>query len=250
VYVWRSASLLDAPTAEDTWRRFTDHGIRRLLVSLDRSQIDSTRTPGGRARLLELLAEAKARGITVDLLLGEPTWILPRHRGDLLAVVRRLAFAPFAALHLDLEPSQLDEATLGTERLLRDLLDTLAAAHRESPWPLALSLHPRYLTPPLSIAKLADRLAAAGVREVALMTYVTRMERVLEIVRPIVERHPRLAFAVAQSVESTLPPENSHATAGHAELERRLDRLERGLPAPNFVGVILQAWEDYERLPP
>ena len=53
---------------------------------------------------MALRAQAQARQLTLELLLGEPTWVLPHERARLLALVESLRDLP--------DPEQLDDAGL------------------------------------------------------------------------------------------------------------------------------------------
>jgi outer membrane protein TolC len=248
VYVWNAEPLLTGePSA--VMERFAAHRIGRLLLSLDGRQIERVQTPEGGRSLSSLLAAARKKGMSVELLLGDPSWILPEQRPALLATVRALAAVPFAGLHLDLEPNQLDEKSLGQEFLLRELLATLASVQGVSPWPVGLSVHPRYLAAPVGDATFGARLSALALHEVTLMIYVANPRRVFEIASPILEAHPDLRFSVAQSIEPSLAPEESYAVRSGAELARRMQEVsELFAGARNFQGIVVQSWEHYGRL--
>ena len=250
-YIWNAGPLLKkADDTDDVWRQFATRGIRRALVSFTATEIDALSERTAQDRLRRFIKSAKSREIRIDLLLGEPTWILPRHRGDLLSVIRKLRSIPFAALNLDLEPNQLDERALGKEYLLKELLATLASVKSISPWPIALSVHPRYLKERIGAVELGKRLADLELDEITLMVYVRNPDRTAEILTPILKAYPEVKFSVAQSIEDTLPREESHFSAGFAELQRRMRRLAKSLPQPNFNGIIVQAWSYFDAMHP
>ena len=89
-------------------------------------QIRAVSRPDGEHRLRRFVEVAHRHGVAVELLLGEPTWILPGHRRDLLAVLQSLKAFAFDGLHLDMEPNQLDPALFSEEYLLAQLVRTLA----------------------------------------------------------------------------------------------------------------------------
>lgn len=251
VYFWNVRALLAGTSgAQSVLERVAARGIRRVLLSLNREQIDALAGPSGRKRIIALLNRARKRNIQCDLLLGEPTWILPQHRASLLAIIKKLKAIPFGGVHLDLEPNQLDERTLGTEYLLRELLATLAEVKRISPWPVGLSLHPRYLQPAVSDRGFATRLQGLGIDEVTLMVYVTNPERVHAIAAPLLKAYPQLRFSIAQSIEDSLSREESHFSAGRAEFKRRMERLQARFKTPNFNGIVVQAWSYYNSMTP
>lgn len=250
-YIWNADPLLKkADDADGVWRQFATRGIRRALVSFTATEIDALSERGAQDRLRGFIDSAKSRDIRIDLLLGEPTWILPRHRGDLLSLVRKLRSIPFAALNLDLEPNQLDEQALGKEYLLKELLATLESVKSMSPWPVGLSIHPRYLKERVGAVELGKRLGDLKLDEITLMVYVRNPDRTAEILTPILKAYPEVKFSVAQSIEDTLPREESHYSAGFAEFQRRMRRLAKSLPQPNFNGIIVQAWSYFDAMRP
>ena len=220
------------------------------MLSFTAPQIEALSGEPARGRLQSFVRTAERRGFGVRLLLGEPSWILPEHRGDLIAFLKALSGLPFAGVNLDLEPNQLDEAGLGTTYLLEELLKTLADAKLASPWPVALSIHPCYMAAPLGDIDFATALEERlGLDEVVLMTYVVSRERVLQIVMPILDAHTGLRFGVAQSVEPFLTSEESHAGIGYAEFQGRMKALAEGLTRPNFTRIHVQDWDAYRRMP-
>src|SRR5262249_46267496 len=153
-YVWNAAPLL-AGDPGDVADRFTASHVGRLLLSLDAKQIEHAQTPAGGARLMALLDAARAQGLRVELLLGDPDWIFPNRRDRLVAIVRALARFHFSGLHLDIEPNQLDAGALGEDFLLRELPATLEVVPAATPSPPGLSVAP----PPRHATLPAARLA-------------------------------------------------------------------------------------------
>lgn len=93
------------------------------------------------------------------LLLGEPSWILPEHRGDPHRPPQGHERSPVRGDQPGLEANQLDEAGLATTFPRRALED---ARGRRACQPLvALSIHPRYIAAPLGDIDFAT---AAGTR--------------------------------------------------------------------------------------
>ena len=250
VYFWDTSEVLaEDQRHKDLWQALNARGVKDLMLSFTAPQIEALGGEPARGRLQAFVRTAERRGFGVGLLLGEPSWILPEHRGDLIALLRALNGLPFAGVNLDLEPNQLDEAGLGTTYLLEELLKTLADAKLASPWPVALSIHPRYMAAPLGDIDFATALERLGLDEVVLMTYVVSRERVLQIVTPILDAHTGLRFGVAQSVEPFLAPEESHAGVGYAEFQGRMTALAEGLTRPNLTRLYVQDWDAYRRMP-
>ena len=251
VYVWHSAELLErydqpATLLADLRRR----RVERLLISFDAEQIAALARPDYRRRWAALLAYLKREGLRVELLLGEPLWILDAHRPRLLALIRDLSDLPFTAIHLDLEPDQIAGHAEGPEALWPQLLATVREVKSQTKLPVGLSAHPRYLDPQRPDGGWGPRLAALGVDEVILMIYVADPRRTADIAGPILKAHPGLVFSIAQSLEPILSAVESHAGQSCDALNARLDRLRSLLPEANLKGVVLQSWKEYEGLCP
>lgn len=251
VYLWKSQSWLDGSTSCDKATQALDSfGIGRVLVSLNREQIEAALLPEGAKRLGDFLNCARTHGVSVELLLGEPTWILPAFRKDLLHIVDELKHFPFDGLHLDLEPDQLKSADHTREYLLEELIRTLQAVVQVSPWPVGISVHPRYFDTPRFSVRLAPALKTAGISEVVLMIYASEAERIAKRAAPILRAHPDLDFFVAVSVEGGLSPSESFAPQGRVRLFEALNALQSRLKRSNFLGVVIQSWTDLENMEP
>jgi hypothetical protein len=251
VYLWESAPWLDGSlTCEVAMKGFSDLDIGRILISMDRRQIDAVSKPEGARRLRELLECSSRSGVRVELLLGEPTWILPDFRQDMLAIIQSLKDFSFDGLHLDLEPDQLDMEKYSREYLLSELIRTVQVAREVTPWPLGLSVHPRYFDRSALKVSLGSALEAAGVAEVALMVYIADAEKVARRVSPILKENPALHFSVAMSVEPELSPAESFAGQGRAALRKAMDSLGRQLTQKNFGGFVIQSWKHLEAMKP
>lgn len=240
-YAWQGQALLEHPEqlAE------LPPNSRRLLLSFTGAQLQALAQPQGRARWIALRAQAQARGLQTELLLGEPTWVLARGRSQLLALVDMLRDLPMDALHLDLERSQLPPAQ--QRDWARHLTDTLRAVRAKAPWPIALTTHYRELQQ----AGFAASVHAAGVAEVVAMLYVSNPERAAVIARPLFRGPEGLRISLAQSMESTLPAQESSHAAGRAQSLQRWQTLARQLAdAPGFGGIVVQSWEDYREARP
>ena len=247
LYVWRAAAWLASAGSERGERQLTQlrsAGITRLLVSLDAEQLRHAMTDT--APLVHAVRLTHERGFKVELLLAEPSWLLPARRSELLAIIERLKTVPYDGLHLDLEPAQLDSAPEKAPQLLGSLAETLAAAAAASPWPLEVSIHPRDLDVRVGSTPFGELLQRLRVAP-TIMVYVANPERALQIAMPLLERYPELSFGVALSVEKSLGPEASLWPYPSAERRRRIERVESQLTAANFAGITFQledGWAD------
>jgi len=250
VYLWQSNALLtEGAVPSDFWRGLRKGGVNRLLMSLDREQIRAASAPAGQAPLRRFIADAHQRGVAVELLLGEPTWILPGKRRDLLTIVQMLEALPFDGLHLDLEPNQLDPALFSEAYLLAQLVRTIAAVQRVSAWPVGLSVHSRYLEQKNAGFCLGCALGNLDLAEVALMIYVATPEQAAERAAPLLKAYPEIPFSLAVSVESFVAGGASWAAMGRRQVREAGRRLSAALDH-RLKQVIVQSWSAWERMAP
>ncbi|MBK6596897.1 MAG: TolC family protein [Proteobacteria bacterium] len=244
LYLWTSEPWLasTADSVRDGLRALESQAIGTLMVSLDGAQIARYATDA--APLRRFASLAAERGMRVELLLGESEWLRPEHRAKLLTIVEQLRGAPFAAIHLDIEPDMLASTPAGAAALLPDFLRTVRAVRAATPLPLGISLHPRYLDSSVDGKPLGEQFAALNA-EVALMIYVANANRVVEIAQPLLARYPTLALRVAVSIEHTLDREESLYHLASDERARRMALIEQRLAAPNFRGLAVQATDPW-----
>ena len=200
LYLWHSAEWLTegaTELGERKLRAIHAAGIERLLVSLDAAQM--RRVSADPSSLLRAVRNTHEHGFKVELLLGDPDWIRPEQRAGLLRIIEALKSVPFDGLHLDLEPAQIDPAPDRLPALLGSLAETLVAASAASPWPVALSVHPRDLDAPVGDSSFAEVLHRLRVSP-TLMVYVANPDRAVEIAEPLLAHHPELSFSVALSL--------------------------------------------------
>lgn len=240
-YIWNGQALLENPARLDA----LPQGSNRALLSFTAPQLRALTQPVNRKKLAQLLAQARARGLRVELLLGEATWVLPSQRQDLLDLLAPLRALPFDGLHLDLERSQLppaDQPLWG-----KAVVDTLRAVRAAVDWPLALTTHYRELQTP----DFAWHIHAAGVTELVAMVYVSNPVRASEIARPLLQGPPGLRLAVAQSIERSLPSDESSYLLGQTQALDRWRQLSQALDTlPGFSGIVVQSWEEFKKARP
>ncbi len=239
LYVWSAAPLLAAldDPAAPIWQRLQALKVGRLLLSFTPEELAAWQSDP--RRLGAAIEALHARGYSVEWLLGEPTWMLPARRAALLAHLDAFAGLPFDALHLDLEPNQLDAAGGDGREHLDNLLATLRAVRAATRKPVGLSIHPRYMTMQAGGAAFGEQLARLGVQP-TLMVYVADADRVRAIAEPLRARWPGLPRRVAVSVEYELDNGHSVARLSAAALESHLAALEQKLRDAAFRGLVLQ----------
>ncbi|MGC3999714.1 MAG: TolC family protein [Anaeromyxobacter sp.] len=239
-YAWDGPRALER-AGDDAFWRTTRAGT--LWLSFGADALARLQEPAAREALRSGLLRLHERGVGVALLLGEPSWLRPGQEQALFALVRSLADLPFDAIHLDVEPVQLqpplpgDQAWTALARLARE---TRAIAGR----PVLLSLNWRDLSPAPG-APCPACAAAAAADEVVVMLYATSPELVEQRMRALLARRPAPRLWLAQSIEPALGPEESFAGQGRGALAAQQDRLS-GLSAdPTFAGFAVQSLEDF-----
>jgi hypothetical protein len=251
-FVWRADAFLSVTLPDEQfWDQLQASQVNHLLISLTMPEIDALSEQTGRRQMNQFIKIANRKGIKVDLLLGEPTWILADNRRKLLDIVKRIRPIRFAGLTLDLEPNQLPGYEIGF--LLNELVNTLVDVKQISPWPVALTLNYKYINQRVGDQSLARCLEKAGINEITLMIYNNDPQHVITIAAPLLEAHPALKFSIAQSVEDPslvdgLARDETYFENGTFEFQRRMNELSAGLTYANFNGIIVQDWMYYNAM--
>ncbi|XOZ33171.1 hypothetical protein ACMDCT_13270 [Halomonadaceae bacterium KBTZ08] len=243
VYVWNSQPLLSETTRERELAALRQAGINRIYLGLSANQVANLDRV--RPALKSLIRDARDKGITTDLLLGEPSWIEPEHRQDLVALLARLEGIPFDRLHLDLEVEQLGWPV--PQPRLRHWMRTVEAARNASPWPLNLVSHHRWFAPkPSGEVCIPCRVSEIGINHVSLMIYTSNAERSTTLAKRIARAWPTIQFKLAQSLEPSLPPANSwHGTPPPKLVEMNANWANKLSPA----GILGLEWQDWTAHP-
>ncbi len=239
MYIWDSRALLDPQRRDAELQRLQRAGMQQLYVGLTAVQVRAGGTT--EQALTDLLQAAEPLGLRVSLLLGDPNWITAQGRPELLQLLQHYHSLPFAGLHLDLEVEQLGWPV--PPEHLQQWLDTLVAVARHSPWPLAISSHPRWFAAATEGPCVPCGLAQ--VEQVSLMIYQRDPQRSGEMVKAIAKRWPQLRFRLAQSVEQKLEPSLSWKGVSAAQLQKQAMAWQPELSAAGISGIDWQDWQDY-----
>jgi hypothetical protein len=238
-YVWNGEQLLQRPALVDELPAHT----QRLLLSFTKAQLaglDAAQWDG-------LRRHAHGKGIRLELLLGEPLWVRPGERQDLLNLLAGLRGLPLDGLNLDLERSQLPAGSMSASDWKQAVLDTLAAVRKAVPWSLALTTHHRDLDDP----RFLQALRQAGVDEVVPMIYSQNAGRVRQVAQRLLAHSPGLRVGLAQSVEAGLSAQESSFHKGRRQSLAHWDALAGDLARdPRFSGVIVQSMDEYRKAKP
>ncbi len=246
VYIWDSRQLLDHTGLEPELRQLHQQGIDDLLVGLSPAQVEAgAATERALARLLE---RAHGRGMTVQLLLGDPSWIQPAHRPELLALVARYRPLPFDGLHLDLEVEQLGWPV--PDQRLREWVDTLRAVQQASPWPVGMASHPRWFEPgPAGGDPFCLPCQLPPLRAISLMIYGPDLARSAARARTIARRWPGRHFRLAQSLEAGLSPRLNWPGTSSGQLQGQVRPWRHVLESAGLGGIDWQDWQSYPKGP-
>lgn len=240
-YVWNSEQLM---TQIGLWEEKETQSFNRFLVSLDAQQI--SHVAENPKYLQNFLHDARRHKKKIELLLGDPDWILPEYRDNLLQIIRKLAGVNFDGLHLDIEPDQLESELTGRERL-EEFVETIRQVAAISPWTVGISIHPRYLTKESSFGLcILCELSKIKIKEITVMYYSMNIQGVVTTLKSAMQQHPTLVFSLAQSLEKELGPENSYAHKPQRNFIRAMQQLQDQLQSANFGGLIIQSWLDWE----
>ncbi len=219
--------------------------VRRVLLSLNAAQIGSI--TANALPIEQLINQAHQQGIQVELLLGDPDWILPSQRSKLLNTLQRLRHVGFDGLHLDIEPDQLENPELTGKTQFTEWLKTIQQAKDEAVWPVGVSIHPRYLNTQQSFGECVPcQFEQFGIREVTVMFYTRNLSNITSTLRAAMQKHPDLIFSLAQSLEHELAAESSYAQQPTNIFQHSMNTLEKQLNARNFGGIIIQSWQDMQ----
>jgi outer membrane protein TolC len=240
VYLWQSQLYIDGSNSVEI---FKQQNIRKILISLNAEQLESLKSETAQLQFEQFLDSCRIAGITPGVLLGEPTWILPGYRQDLLKILQFLNDFSFEQVHLDIEPYQLNVEAYGIVYLSAQLLRTLQMAKEVSDHPIEISIHPRLLNTEEIGWCFGCGLSNLDLERVVVMIYKTDVHEVRKKMSAFASQYPDLELAVAQSVETILGPKNSYAQYGLARFMDLLPNLMGGVGGDDWKGdVYIQDW--------
>lgn len=241
VYVWNFDELI---TQTGLWNKKETHAINRFLVSLDARQISLV--ADNPQSVHNFLHDAHHRKKKIELLLGDPSWILPEYRHHLIQIIHKLKAVSFDGLHLDIEPDQLESELTGKARL-EEFIETIRQVAAISPWPIGISIHPRYLTQDSSFGLcVLCELSQIGIKEITVMYYTMNIQAIVTALKSAMQQHRTLVFSLAQSLEKELGSENSYAHKPRHHFINAMQHFQDQLQSSNFGGLIIQSWLDWE----
>jgi hypothetical protein len=243
-FVWDASALLDSRLK--SFEPLATQGVRRLAISFNPLQVDSLLVRGSLYwNLRQSLRELEKSGFVLDLLLGDPLWLLPAGRKSLASLVYNLEELPFDAICLDMEPEQLPAGILPANKVAQAFSETVRAVNQATVKPISLVVHHRWLA---SGAGLAAGVRAAGVDTLVVMAYVGNTNAIVSRMDGWIKEAGPLALRVAVSVERppVLLPGETFAALGKNGVLRAMASLDSSLSAkPNFAGWMIQDYSAF-----
>jgi len=191
-------------------------------------------------QLRDFIAKAHARGMVVDWLIGDPSLVLPSGQQWLSSKLPVMQTMGFDGINLDAEPSQLppDQQSLWQS----GILTTVTLLRAASPWQIVLTINWRDINP-----TLAQSLQQAGLSRAAVMLYVSNPARVVTLAGQVLQEDPDLPMTLVQSIEPGLSTAESTWSLGQQGSLRQWHLLAQQLRVwPNFRGIDVQSWEDFQ----
>jgi hypothetical protein len=253
-YEWSDADLTQRRHAGTLWTFLSAKHVNDVLDGFTSKDIARCSTAKGAAQENAMIASFAAHGVRVELLLGDPSWIVPSGYKSLTGILRALRAVKFAGLDLDLEPNEVSGVPPATA--LADLAAAMRVYVRASTWPVSIDVNHIYADAAATKQYgycLMCGLQRDGVKHVNLMTYVSDPKTVVADVAPILAAYPSIEFTISQSVESTkvLPVWDSYWHDGFATFYADMQTLDATLrPRPNYGGLLIESMYYLERIKP
>jgi outer membrane protein TolC len=241
-FVWDSAGLLAAPQqlAE------LPTSSQRLWLSFSPTQINELDNPAAVGGVKRFIDAARACGLQVELLFGDPDAVRPDSHARIVSTLNRLLALGFSGLVLDLERDQLPAADRShwsdwTLAMLREW-------RASNIGPVVLVTHHRELVD----GQFVEQLAAAGVSELVPMIYIADTAAAARQAEQVLASAGTLPVTVAQSIETALPPSESVHSLGRTLALARWQALAQTLSATHagLRAIAVQSLEDYLRSTP
>ncbi|GAB6076745.1 TolC family protein [Desulfurobacterium crinifex] len=250
-YVWSSKKFLGNPSLEAGFIKECESiGLDGIYLSLDGKQIkEFLGTFKGNQKLMKFISLAKSRGLSVQLLLGENTWIYPENRDKLIEIVklfnrfnRMVGAYGFDGLHLDIEPHALSEWKFERAKLVSFYVETLSEVKQVSEKPVFVDIPPGYLNVPFQGKPLAEKVfqIADGINVMAYSTNINYLKRVSSDFYSLGMSY-RKPVTIALSVERNLSDMESF-------YRRNISNLKKAIRVIKNSGIDSVAFQDFKNL--
>ena len=234
-YVWQGMALMKNAALLKELPAVT----KRLFLSFTADDYRFLATSNGVRVAKSFISKANMRGIRVELLIGEPSLVLPLMQQNIQRYVKVFERIPFDGVQLDCERDQLpdyqqsdwDTGIISLVKATRSWLGHFT----DRVIPVGITVHHRELI----FVDLQVRLHTAGHPEVIAMYYASNPETVMNVTAYPIWGKENISLAV--SIESALSPEESTFQRGRIESLEQWNQLHSRLQCP----IVVQSFEDY-----
>ncbi|MBV8491320.1 MAG: hypothetical protein JO199_12390 [Candidatus Eremiobacteraeota bacterium] len=254
-YEWSVGDAVGRWKAGTLWATLAAKHVDDMLVSFDDAELATYSTRAGKAVLNAVIKDGATHHVRFELLLGDPRYIPPSGIPTMEAIWKQLQGVNFAGLNLDLEPNEVKGTPLRT--VLDELVSSMHAYVTASPWqPVALDLDYYYANGALGVKGycLVCHLQSAGVRSIALMTYIRGPQIVASDVTPLLVQYPKIGFTIAQDVDPyPAYPQDSYWSLGFSKFYDDMQSLNARLTQArlgNYQGIVIQSFHSLVRMKP
>lgn len=250
-YVWNTEDFLGNPTLEVEFvRNCRALGLNGIYLSLNGEQIKEFLGEfSGNQKLMKFISLAKSQGLTVQLLLGENTWIFPPNRKKLINIIKLFnrfnsmaGSYGFDGLHLDIEPHALPDWKFEKTRLETLYVETLSEVKKISDKPVIVDIPPYFVNLDFQGTTLADEVFSLvdGVNVMAYSTSIPYLRKVASFYSSLSSKYGK-PITVSLSVEKDLSDMETFYRKPISELLKALKNIENS-------GVSSVAFQDFSSL--
>jgi hypothetical protein len=253
-YAWSISDVMQRWKAGTLWGLLAAKHVNVILAGFDDAYIEKCSHAQGAAEMNSMIQESRKHGVRVELLLGDPTWILPSGIASLESILHDVRRVQFSALDLDLEPNQVKGVS--TVTAFKDLVAAMRAYVAASPWPVSIDVNHIYIDS-AAVRRygycLMCELQSAGLKRANLMIYISDPKTVAAESKSILASYPSISFTISQSVEdpSVLPKWDSYWDDGFAVFYGDMQKLDASMkPHANYAGITIESLYYLERIKP
>lgn len=252
-YAWNADDVVSRWKAGTLWSFAKRLSIDDFMLGFTDADIAKYSKKSGTDALDAMIAQGKRHGVAFDLLLGDPSWILPNGVPVLKRILQRLHRVHFSGVNLDLEPNEVRGKPIKTA--IVDLVNAMKQYVAVSAWPVTLDANWIYVNDGNTFNGgycYPCGLQSAGVTRIALLVYVSNPKTVYAISSPILEHYPSFRFTIGQSVEppGVLPKRDSYWHDGFSAFYADMQKLDAKMRArANYAGLDVESLQYLDTMP-
>jgi len=219
-------------------------GFGHIFLSLNSEEIKSIGdTAKEKARFENFIQAFKDRGISVSLLLADPSWIEKENQHKLIKIIDSLLKYEFDSIELDIEKSGLPEK----KKILWEggIVALVAEIKRHTKVPIGATINYKNSTD-----KLLQELQDAGVSQVTIMYYTINQKKAINYMSNKLMSNKNLRLNLAQSIEpyDIVNRDESYLRYGKKRaMGRWMDIHSTLCQYQNFGSIMIQSLSDYRK---